>query len=217
MKLQGLYLIADTAQLVETNIDKQIASLIEAGVSMVQFRDKTHRTDEHHAANKRYRLVRTIQAQCKIHNIPFIINDDVSLAIAADADGVHLGQDDMSVLEARQLLGSNKYIGVSCYASATRALQAQQNGADYVAFGAVFNSLTKPQAQCLGSSIEKSLRTLEKLSAGINAPVCAIGGIAPDKATQVLRCGVQMVAVASGILTATNPQQAVKRYCAAWL
>ena len=217
MKLQGLYLIADTTQLVEKNIGNQIAALIEAGVSMIQFRDKTRRTNEHHAKNKRHRLVQTIQAQCKIHNIPFIINDDLSLAIAADADGVHLGQNDMSVLEARQLLGSNKYIGVSCYASATRALQAQQNGADYVAFGAVFNSPTKPQAQCLGSSIEESLRTLEKLNAGINVPVCAIGGITADKTTQVLQCGVQMIAVASGILTATNPRQAVERYCAAWL
>ena len=212
MKLQGLYLIADTTQLVEQDIDKHIASLIEAGVSMIQFRDKAH-----HAANKRHRLARTIQAQCRIHGIPFIINDDVSLAIVTEADGVHLGKDDMEVREARQLLGADKYIGVSCYASALRALRAQQSGADYVAFGAVFNSPTKPQAQCLGSSVEESLRTLEKLNTGSNVPVCAIGGIAPKKTKQVLRCGVQMIAVASGILAATNPRQAVERYCAAWL
>ncbi len=217
MKLEGLYLIADTAQLIEKNIDKYIASLIEAGVSMIQFRDKTNYTDEHEAVQKTHRLAQTIQAQCRIYDIPFIVNDDVSLAITINADGVHLGKDDMDVREARQRLGPDRHIGVSCYASASRALQAQQNGADYVAFGAVFNSTTKPQAEPLGSSTEESLCALEKLSVGINIPICAIGGITPNQAKQVLGCGVQMIAVASGILTADNPCLAVKNYCRAWL
>ncbi len=217
MKLEGLYLIADTTQLIEKNMDKHIASLIEAGVSMIQFRDKTRRTYEHEAIQKTHRLARAIQAQCQIYNIPFIVNDDVSLAIAINADGVHLGKNDMDMAEARQRLGPNKYIGVSCYACASRALQAQQNGADYVAFGAVFSSITKPQAERLGSSIEESLRVLEKLSIGIDIPICAIGGITPDKAKQVIGCGVQIVAVASGILKAVNPCQAVEHYRRAWL
>lgn len=216
MRLEGLYLIADTTQLVKKNINNYIASLIEAGVSMIQFRDKTHCADKHHTADKKHRLAQVIQAQCQIYDIPFIINNDISLAMAIDADGVHLGRDDMRIQEARQLLGPNKCIGASCYASLARALQAQRNGADYIAFGAVFNSPTKPQAQCLGSSAEESLRTLEKLNAEIDIPVCAIGGITPDKTRQVLRCGVQMIAVASGILAATNPRQAVKRYSSAW-
>ena len=212
MKLQGLYLIADTAQLIEKNTDTRIASLIEAGVSMIQFRDKTHPVDEH----KKHRLARTIQAQCRSYDIPFIVNDDVSLAMAMDADGVHLGKNDMDMQEARQRLGPDKYIGVSCYASASRALQAQQNGADYVAFGAVFNSSTKPQAEHLASSTKKSLCMLEKLSKGINIPICAIGGITPDNAKQVLGCGVQIIAVASGILKAVNSRQAVEHYRYAW-
>ena len=217
MKLGGLYLIADTAQLVEKNIDKHIASLIEAGVSMIQFRNKTYHTDEHQALQGAHHLAQTIQAQCRIYDIPFIVNDDVSLATAINADGVHLGKDDMGVREARQRLGANKYIGVSCYASALRALQAQQNGADYVAFGAVFNSATKPQAETLSASTEESLCALEKLSKGIDIPICAIGGITPNQAKRVLECGVQMIAVASGILKAGDPCQAVEHYCHAWL
>ena len=217
MKLGGLYLIADTAQLAEKNIDKHIASLIEAGVSMIQFRDKTHHAEEHEALQRTHHLAQTIQAQCRIYDIPFIINDDVSLAVTINADGVHLGRDDMDVWEARQQLGANKYIGVSCYASASRALQAQQNGADYIAFGAVFNSATKPQAKTLGASINESLCTLEKLSGGIEIPICAIGGITPNQAKRVLECGVQMIAVASGILKAGDPCQAAEHYCHAWL
>ena len=212
MKLQGLYLIADTAQLIEKNMDTRIASLIEAGVSMIQFRNKTHRIDEH----TKHRLARTIQAQCRNYDIPFIVNDDVFLAMAMDADGVHLGKNDMAVPKARQRLGHDKYIGVSCYASASRALQAQQNGADYVAFGTVFNSITKPQAERLGSSTKESLRVLEKLSSGVSIPICAIGGITPDNAKQVLSCGAQIIAVASGILKAVNSRQAVEHYRRAW-
>ena len=217
MKLEGLYLIADKAQLIEKNIDKHIASLIEAGVSMIQFRNKTHHTNEHQALQGVHRLAQKIQAQCRIYDIPFIVNDDVSLATAINADGVHLGRDDMDVREARQRLGANKYIGVSCYASALRALQAQKNGADYVAFGAVFNSTTKPQAETLSASTNESLCTLKKLSGGIDIPVCAIGGITPNQAKQVIGCGVQIIAVASGILKAVNPRQAVGHYCRAWL
>ena len=217
MKLKGLYLIADAAQLTEKNMDKQIFSLIEAGVSMIQFRNKTLYTNEHEALKKTHRLAQTIQAQCHIYDIPFIVNDDVSLATAINADGVHLGKDDMNVQEARQRLGSNKYIGVSCYASASLALQAQQNGADYVAFGAVFNSVTKPKAEPLSASTEESLCALEKLSKGIDIPICAIGGITPNQAKRVLECGVQMIAVASGILKAGDPCQAVEHYCHAWL
>ena len=217
MKLEGLYLIADTTQMTEKNIDKHVASLIEAGVSMIQFRDKTHYTNEHEAVKRMRRLAQTIQAQCRIYDIPFIVNDDVSLAITINADGVHLGKDDMDIQEARQRLGPNKCIGVSCYASASRALQAQQNGADYVAFGAVFNSTTKPQAELLGSSTEESLCVLKRLSKGIDIPICAIGGITADQAKQVLGCGVQMIAVASGILKASNPCHAIEHYCRAWL
>ena len=216
MKLQGLYLIADSAQLTEKNSADYIATLIEAGVSMVQLRDKKHRTDTTGIANQKYHLARIIQAQCRIHNIPFIVNDDVSLAMEIGADGVHLGQDDMTAQAARRYLGANKYIGISCYASKQRALQAQQDGADYVAFGALFNSPTKPQAQCLGRSVEQSLQVLEELSSGIHVPICAIGGITPDKTKRVLACGVQMIAVASGILQVADSLQAVTQYQAGW-
>lgn len=217
MKLQGLYLIADTAQLTEKNVGEHIAALIETGVSIVQLRDKRHCTDKPDIIKGKRQLARTIQAQCRIYNIPFIVNDDVVLAKAIDADGVHLGQGDMDVQEARRYLGPNKYIGVSCYASMQRALQAQRSGADYVAFGTIFRSATKPQARCLGSSVNQSLQALKKLSTGINVPICAIGGITPVQSKKVLGCGVQMIAVAAGILMAANPLQAVKHYRAAWL
>ena len=217
MKLQGLYLIADAVQLTEKNVGEHIAALIEAGVSIVQLRDKRHCMDKPAAIKERHRLARTIQAQCRIYDIPFIVNDDVVLAKTIDADGVHLGQGDMDVQEARRYLGHNKYIGVSCYASIQRALQAQRSGADYVAFGTIVRSATKPQAQCLGSSVNQSLQVLKKLSMGINVPICAVGGITPEQSKKVLGCGVRMIAVAAGILKAAKPLQAVKQYRAAWL
>ena len=217
MKLRGLYLIADTTQLADKNTSDYIAALIKAGVAMIQFRDKKNYAGERIAIDERRRLCQTIQRQCRIHNIPFIVNDDVALATETNADGVHLGRDDMSVREARQYLGPDKYIGASCYASRQRALQAQADGADYVAFGAISNSITKPQAQCLGSSVEQSLQILAKLTVGINVPICAIGGITADKAKKILGCGVQIIAVASGILRAVNPRQTVEQYRAAWL
>lgn len=214
MKLQGLYLIADTAQLANDNIGDYIASLIKAGVSVVQFRDKTHIYHQRDADYKK-QLARTIQTQCRTYHIPFIVNDDVALAVELDADGVHLGQHDMPIGEARQRLGDSKYIGASCQASAARAIQAQQDGADYVAFGAVFTSPTKPQAQRLGASDEESLQVLQAISRGIKVPICAIGGITPNNVKQVVECGVQMIAVASGISAAVDPIQTVTRYNAA--
>lgn len=216
MNLKGLYLIADTSLLARHNpIAELIESLIQAGVSIVQLRDKSN---PRKSSDKKYQLATTLLTVCRTHKVPFLVNDDVALAIEIGADGVHLGETDMPIRTARQQLGANQYIGASCYASAKRAHDAAQQGANYVAFGSVYASTTKAQATQLGDaggSNQSALEQLRQLSRASALPVCAIGGITPAKAKAVINCGVQMIAVASGILADSNPQQATRLYLSA--
>lgn len=216
MGLQGLYLIADTTLLSRhNNIVEWIEPLIKAGISIVQLRDKPNNNNISY--QEKYELASALLKICHTHKVPFLINDDVEFAIAVKADGVHLGKTDMAIRTARLRLGADRYIGASCYTSSQRAADAKQQGADYVAFGSVYPSITKPNATRLttnDTSDQSTLNQLRRLSADSALPVCAIGGITPDNAKAVVDCGVQMIAVASGILTAPNPHQAVKQYLA---
>lgn len=146
---------------------------------------------------------------CRRFGVPLIVNDDIALAAELGADGVHLGDGDGSVAAARRRLGGGAIIGVSCYDSAARAARARDDGADYVAFGSVFASPTKPQAARI------SLDTLRKCVQGCALPVCAIGGIGPGNARAVWECGVQLIAAASGVLAADDPRAAVAACLAA--
>ena len=219
MNLKGLYLIADTGLLARHNptadLARLIESLIQAGVSIVQLRDKS---SLHNPTDKKYQLATTLLGVCRSYQVPFLVNDDVALAIEIGADGVHLGEIDMPIRTARQQLGADKYIGASCYASTQRAHDAAEQGADYVAFGSVYASTTKAQATQLchaGDSKQSAVEQLRQLSRASALPVCAIGGITPDNAKAVVDCGVQMIAVASGILAKPNPQQATRLYLSA--
>ncbi len=199
----GLYLIADASALPARGAGEAVAPLLEAGVALVQYRCKHHGDD-------RRRQAESLQAACRRFNVPLIVNDDIALADALGADGVHLGAGDDSAAAARRRLGNDAVIGVSCYDSAARAARAQSESADYVAFGAVFASPTKPQAARI------SLRTLREHARCCPLPVCAIGGIRPNNARAVLDCGVDLIAAASGLLAAADPRAAVAAYLAAW-
>lgn len=136
---------------------------------------------------------------CRRFGIPMIVNDDAALARQLGADGVHLGREDGSPQEARAVLGQDAVIGVSCYDSVPRALEAERAGADYVAFGRFFPSRTKP----LASSAR--LETLTEARRLLTVPIVAIGGITPENGASLLEAGADLLAVVDALFGAPDP------------
>ncbi|MEK6747982.1 MAG: thiamine phosphate synthase [Pseudomonadota bacterium] len=147
-----------------------------------------------------------VAAVCQHHRVLFIVNDDVELARAVGAAGVHLGQDDLSVAEARATLGNRAIIGVSCYNSVARALDAAAAGADYVAFGRFYPSTTKPLAVLASPQILRDAR------ACIQVPIVAIGGITPINAEPLLAAGADAIAAIEGLFGQPDIAAAARRY-----
>jgi thiamine-phosphate pyrophosphorylase len=189
-KLRGLYAI--TPQLAPDLLLARVEAALKGGVSLLQYRDKSAREREKVA------LARALAALCRRYGALFIVNDDVRLAQDVDADGVHLGSDDGDLIAARRVLGAGKLIGASCYASLDRARRAQQSGADYVAFGALYRSPTKPLAP------PAPLALLGACRAELGLPVCAIGGITLANAPATLAAGADLLAVVSDLFDAPD-------------
>ena len=140
---------------------------------------------------------------CRRFNVPFVINDNVEIAKLADADGVHLGQDDMPVEQARQILGANKIIGVSAH-TVEQAIKAQRGGADYLGVGSVFPTSTKLDAEPM------SKETVKAICSAVSIPVVAIGGITRDNLLQLSGCGLSGAAVVSALFSQPDIEQATK-------
>ena len=142
---------------------------------------------------------------CAETGVAFIVNDDARLAHALHADGVHLGEHDGGIPEARTLLGDAAIIGISCYDDLQRARDAAAAGADYIAFGAFFPSPTKPNAR-------RASPALLRDSADLGIPRVAIGGITPDNARPLVEAGADLIAVISGIFDAPDPVATARAY-----
>jgi len=190
--VRGAYLIADRETLSAEALEPAVAAALEGGVRLVQYRDKGDDRD------RRLAEARRLVALCHAHGARLIINDDPELAREAGADGVHLGRDDVSVAQARELLGPTALIGVSCYNRLERAIAAQAAGADYVAFGSFFPSPSKPDA------VRAPLALLKQARALIDLPIVAIGGVTPDNAAPLALAGADAAAVISGVLAAED-------------
>lgn len=164
MQLKGLYALTDERYTPFLELESKVLELLKAGVKVVQLRDKKSKDEEllEKALN--------IQQICKKYGAIFIINDRVNLAKEIDADGVHIGIEDESLIKTRELL-PDKIIGVSCYDDLERAILAQSQGASYVAFGSFFPSSTKPDAK------KAPLELLKRAKKELKIPICAIGGI----------------------------------------
>ena len=184
--LKGLYAITDP-QLMGTDLISKAEQAMLGGINILQYRNKTAIPEQQEQEAS------TLASLCNKHNVLFIINDNVELAIKVNADGVHLGQKDTSIQHARKLLGENKVIGVTCNNQIELAQEAQTQGADYIAFGRFYNSLTKPSAPKAELSL---LREANKL---ITIPIVAIGGITAEVAPSLLKEGANMLAVIQGI------------------
>lgn len=186
--VHGLYAIADAALLASRDLDNAVTLALRGGASLLQYRNKGKE-----AAPRRQEEAKALLQICRQHQVPLIINDDIVLASEIGADGVHLGRDDPPVAAARQLLGIDAIIGVSCYNQLKRAIAAEQAGADYVAFGRCFPSATKPEA------VHAPLWLLREARKRLNLPIVAIGGITLENTPQVISAGAHVVAVIGGL------------------
>lgn len=184
--LRGLYLITPPEPLRGTTLIGAVAEALAGGAALVQYRDKGSESGRRRAeADALLRL-------CHQWGVPLIINDDLGLALAVGADGVHLGRDDPDPRSARALLGPGALIGVSCYNDWERAITAAQEGADYLAFGRFFPSTSKPGAVPADPALLGRAQ-------GLGLPLVAIGGITPENGGTLVAAGADMLAVIQGV------------------
>ncbi|SMN13268.1 Thiamin-phosphate pyrophosphorylase [Bathymodiolus heckerae thiotrophic gill symbiont] len=174
------------------DIDAVEKILVQHNISILQYRYKTTNTIT------RLNETRQLHRLCAKHHTLFIINDDINLAKKIKAGGVHLGKTDASINQARAILGGNAVIGVSCYNDINLAQQAQSQGADYVAFGALFPSTTKPNAPQCGLDI------ITQAAQGLHIPIVGIGGIDFDNQQQAFDAGCDSVAMISALFQSTD-------------
>ncbi|MCP4597700.1 thiamine phosphate synthase [Neptuniibacter sp.] len=199
-RLSGLYGITDQQLMPDlTSMLKQVEKSLKGGAKIIQYRDKSS------DLKKRVEQASALNTLCKQHKAILLINDDAGLAAGIGAAGVHLGQSDGAVTEAREMLGPDAIIGVTCHDSIQLAEKAATEGADYVAFGAFFPSKTKPDAK------PAPMDLLQEAKQKVELPIVAIGGISVDNADQIISAGADMVAVihalyAQGNITATAKQ-----------
>ena len=200
--LNGLYAITDTRLQRPDQLTERVRQAIDGGARLIQYRDKSA------DAGFRLRQANALAGLCRARGVALIVNDDVELAAACGAQGVHLGKNDADPQTARKLLGDQAVIGVSCYNRLPLALQAAQQGADYVAFGRFFPSRTKPKA------VQASLDLVRMARQQLSLPIAAIGGITAHNAPALLDAGVAMLAVVHDVFGAADIRQAAALYAA---
>jgi thiamine-phosphate pyrophosphorylase len=197
---KGLYAITDCTTLNTEQLIHKTGLILHAGTAMLQYRNK------HDDYSSRKSQVIAVKALCDQFNVPLIINDDLDLAMDINADGVHLGKDDLDIGQARTRAGHEMIIGVSCYNDPARAMAAEYLGASYVALGAFFPTLTKPDTVKAGPDLICAVKQKIKL------PVVAIGGITPENGRLLTEAGADFLAVVSGVYGADDPVLAVRSY-----
>ena len=181
-----LYAVTDRTWLNGKTLSSQVEEAIIGGATFIQLREKNlHYSDFLNEAIE-------IRKICNKYKIPFVIDDNVEIALKSGADGVHLGQNDMSIKQARNILGENKIIGATAR-TVEQALKAQQEGADYIGSGAVFATSTK------SDTVPLSYENLCRICSSVNIPVVAIGGINAENARNLSGSGISGIAVVSGI------------------
>ena len=194
---RGLYAITQTDNKSGDSIINDVISAIKGGAVIVQYRDKNP-LDAVFLASELVKI-------CHQYQVPLIINDDVELAARVGADGVHIGKDDGAIAQARRCLSADAIIGVSCYNFVEQALDAQNQGATYVAFGRFFPSTSKPLAA------PAHIETLRQAKLLLTLPIVAIGGILPENGAPLLAAGADFLAVIGGLFE-SQPEQSARAY-----
>ncbi|MBX8489660.1 thiamine phosphate synthase [Pseudomonas cichorii] len=197
MKLRGLYAITDSTLLAGKFLT-YVQAALDGGVTLLQYRDKT--SDE----SRRLREASELLKLCEQYKTRLIINDDAELAARLGV-GVHLGQTDGSLPDARALLGHKAIVGATCHGKLELAEKAKADGATYVAFGRFFSSQTKPDAPAVPFDL------LDQVRAKVHLPIAVIGGITLENAPQLVAHGADLLAVVNGLFGAENPQEVTRR------
>lgn len=198
-RFTGLYAITDPNLSQPHQIIEHVTSALKGGAKIIQFRDKSSDFDT------QLNICKQLKTLCSGYQAYLIINDNINLAKLSQADGIHIGKDDSAIELARETLGQNAIIGVSCYNDLKLAQKMQDLGADYVAFGRFFGSKTKPNAP------QADLSTLVKAKQILSIPIVAIGGIDSINAQQLLRTGVDSLAVIQGVFAQTNIETSAQK------
>lgn len=191
----SLYLVTDRDCLGGKDFAATVEQALRGGATVVQVREKNLSTLEF------FQVTSRIKSITDKYGVPLIVNDRADIALAVDAAGLHIGQEDLPLVVARHLLGPEKIIGVSA-STLEEALLAQEQGADYLGVGAIFPTNTKDDADSV------SLAALKIIKEQVKIPVVAIGGINSDNAQAVMETGVDGVAVVSAVIAAQNPYEA---------
>ncbi len=194
----SLYLVTDAALAGARGVTAVVQAAVAGGVTLVQWREKR--------GNRRESLLRVMSLRewLRLRQVPFIVNDDVELALACDADGIHVGQGDLPCAEVRRRVGTEMLIGVSV-STVAEAMQAERDGADYLGVSPVFATPTKPDAPPAAG-----LDGLRAIRAAVRLPLVAIGGIQAENAGAVMQAGADGVAVVSAIMAAADPCAAAR-------
>jgi thiamine-phosphate pyrophosphorylase len=201
LAMRGLYAITPDADETESLV-AQVSAAISGGARIIQYRNKT--------ATPEMRVAQAIalKSLCRDTGACLIINDHVELALAVDADGIHVGSSDASYDDARRTLGDEKLIGISCYNQLGLALAAEARGADYIAFGSFFSSLVKPGA------VHAPTDLLIEARRTLKVPIVAIGGITLNNAPPLITAGADALAVISALFSAPDVTLAARSFTA---
>lgn len=192
-----LYAVTDRQWLANRELKEDVEKALKGGATLIQLREKKMDFNEFYCEAK------IIHRLCKMYSVPLIINDNAEVAKAVDAEGIHLGQNDLKPAEARKILGKNKIIGVTAR-SVQQAVKAENDGADYIGCGAVFGTSTKKNA------LKMSLDTLYSICSSVKIPVVAIGGITKYNINKLKGAPISGVAVISGIFAEKNIEDSSK-------
>lgn len=197
-KMMRLYAVTDRAWTGKMSLYEQVEAALQGGATCVQLREK------HLERETFLQEARDLVQLCHRYGVPFIVNDEVDIAVECGADGVHVGQEDMKAADVRAKVGPQMMIGVSAH-TVEEALEAVKNGADYLGVGAVFSTSTKTDVSVL------SMETLRAVCNAVKVPVVAIGGISEHNLMQLSGSGVDGVAVVSAIFAAEDPKAAAQK------
>ena len=201
MNVSGVYLVTQANRSRGRSTEETVAAAIEGGVTAVQLREK------HATVRERYELARTLRERTRTAGVTFVVNDRADLAVAVDADGVHLGDDDLPIPAAREVLGPERCIGRSV-STVEAAEAAERAGADYLGVGAVYATTSKDVPE---SEAEIGTETVAEIADAVDVPIVGIGGVTADNASEVVAAGADGVAVISAITAADDPTAATRR------
>ncbi|MDR7417813.1 MAG: thiamine phosphate synthase [Armatimonadota bacterium] len=195
----SLYVITDRAIGRDRPLEDVVAAAIRGGATMIQFREKMW------PARRMVEMGRRLKAITQPAGVPLIVNDRADVALAVDADGVHVGQDDLPVADARRLMGPDRIVGASA-GTVAEAVQAEADGADYVGVGSIYGTTSKPDA---GDAIGPE--ALSQIRAALRIPIVAVGGITVANAAEAIQHGAHGVAVISAVVGADDVREAARR------